>query len=136
MQDPRNEYAGIEGSSAGTTARAWEVGEAKTGAAAAEIGSRARRLRDGASQTLHSAKEKVGVAYDRTADQAVRAYHGARGYAQSNPGMATAATFAAGLGIGMVVGGRTAARAYRRGLFSLTVAALAQAVRDVFDRRR
>jgi ElaB/YqjD/DUF883 family membrane-anchored ribosome-binding protein len=134
MQELRNEHTGTEGGSAGTTERAWEVEELKA-AERASAGSRARRLRDEASEKMRSAREKVGVAYDRTAEEATRAYHGARGYAQSNPGVAAAATFAAGLGLGMMLGGRSAARAYRRGLVPVVAIALAQAVRDVFGRR-
>jgi hypothetical protein len=74
--------------------------------------------------------------YDRTTDQAARAYYGARGYAQTNPGMAVATTFAAGLGLGMILGSRSTARAYRRGVVPVFAVALAQAVRDVFERRR
>jgi ElaB/YqjD/DUF883 family membrane-anchored ribosome-binding protein len=136
MQDLRNEYTGIGGESGGTVERAWEAEEPKAAEPASVIGNRARRLREEASQTLRSAKQKAGVAYDRTADQAVRAYHGARGYAQANPGVAAAATFAAGLAVGMMVGGRSAARAYRRGLIPVVAIALAQAVRDVFERSR
>ena len=50
--------------------------------------------------------------------------------------MATATVFAAGLGIGMLIGGGTAARAHRRGLIPAVAFALAQAVRDVFARVR
>jgi hypothetical protein len=78
----------------------------------------------------------VSVAYDRTADRAARAYYGARGYAQTNPGMAVATGFAAGLGLGLVLGGRTAAHAYRRRFLPAIAVALAQAVRGVFARRR
>jgi ElaB/YqjD/DUF883 family membrane-anchored ribosome-binding protein len=117
MQELRSEYTGGE-------------------EAASEIGRRARRMKDEASQTLRSAKEKVGVAYDRTADQAVRAYRSAREYAQANPGVAAAATFSAGLGVGMMMASRSGARAYRRGLIPVVAIALAQAVLDVFDEAR
>jgi len=136
MQDLRNDYAGTEGEAGGTVERALESGERKVTEAASATVSRARRVRDEASQTLRSAKEKVGVAYDRTADQATRAYSGARGYAQTNPGMAAATTFAAGLGLGLLLGSRSTARAYRRGVVPAFAVALAQAVRDVFERRR
>lgn len=136
MQELRNEYGGVETGRGGTTERRWETEELETEEAASEFGSRARRIRDEASQRLRSAREKASVAYDRTADQAVRAYHGARGYAQANPGLAAAATFATGLGIGMLLGARSAARVYRRGLIPVVAVALAQAVRDVFQRAR
>ena len=136
MQDLRNEYTDAGGESGGTTERTWEPRELKPAESASGIASRAARLREGASQTLRSGREKVGVAYDRTADQAARAYYGARGYAQANPGVAAATTFAAGLGIGLLLGGRSAARAHRRGLIPVVGIALAQAVRDVFERLR
>ncbi len=134
MQDLPNDYTGTE--SGGTAGPTWESGELRPSAPASEVASRARRLREGASQTLRTARDKVGVAYDRTADQASRAYYGARGYAQNNPGTAAATVFAAGLGIGMLIGTRTAARAYRRGLLPAVAFALAQAVRDAFERVR
>ena len=87
-------------------------------------------------ETLRSARDKVSDAYDRTADQAQRAYFGARGYAENNPGVAAATVFAAGLGLGMLVGARTAARAYRRGLLPAVAFAVARAVRDVLHRLR
>jgi len=136
MQDLRNEHTGVGSESGGTTERTWESGELKPAEPASAAARRVRRLRDEASPTLRSAKEKVGVAYDRTADQATRAYYGARGYVRTNPGAAVATTFAAGLGIGMLIGGRSAARAYRRGRIPTVAFALAQAVRDAFDRLR
>ncbi len=136
MQDLPNEYTGTGTGSGATSERTWESGELRPNEPLSEAASRARRLREQASQTLRSAKDKVSVAYDRTADQASRAYYGARGYAQSNPGTAAATVFAAGLGIGMLIGARGAARAYRRGVIPAVAFALAQAVRDVFDRIR
>jgi ElaB/YqjD/DUF883 family membrane-anchored ribosome-binding protein len=130
MQDLPNEYAGTGTEPDAATGRARESGELKTAA------TRARRLGEEASQTLRSARDKVSAAYDRTADQASRAYSGARGYVQDNPGVAAATVFAAGLGIGMLIGARGAARAYRRGFVPGVVLALAQAVRDVFERVR
>ncbi len=136
MQDLPNEYTGTGTGSGATTGRTWESGELRPTEPLSEAASRARRLRDEASQTLRSARDKVGAAYDRTADQASRAYYGARGYAQDNPGLAAATVFAAGLGIGMLIGARAAARAYRRGLLPTVAFARAQTVRDVFDRIR
>jgi ElaB/YqjD/DUF883 family membrane-anchored ribosome-binding protein len=130
MQDLPNEYAGAGAGSGATT---WESGELRPAEPVPE-GARARRLREEASQALRGAKDKVSAAYDRTTDQAQRAYDGARGYARNNPGMAAATVFAAGLGIGMLIGVRTTARAYRRGLLPAVAFALAQAVRDVFAR--
>jgi hypothetical protein len=78
----------------------------------------------------------LGVAYDQTADQAARAYRGAREYAQANPGVAAAVTFAAGVGAGMMVAGRNGTRAYRQGLIPVVAIALAQAVLDVFEEAR
>jgi ElaB/YqjD/DUF883 family membrane-anchored ribosome-binding protein len=134
MQDLPNEYTGSE--SGATAGRTWESGELRPAEPVAEAASRARRLGAEAQQTLRNARDKVGVAYDRTADQATRAYRGARGYAQSNPGVAAATVFAAGLGIGMLIGVRGAARAYRRRFVPGVAFAIAQAVRDVFDRLR
>jgi ElaB/YqjD/DUF883 family membrane-anchored ribosome-binding protein len=134
MQDLRNEYAG--GSETGGAAeRTWESVESKAAELSSEAGGRARRLKEDASHKLRSARQRVGTAYDRTAEQATRAYQGARGYAQRSPGVAVATTFAAGLGIGMLIGGRSAARAYRRGLLPAVAFALSQAVRDVLARR-
>ena len=123
MQDLGNEYTGTE--SGATTAKTWESGELRPAEPGSEAASRAQRLREDASQTLRSARDKVSAAYDRTADQATRVYYGARGYAQDNPGMAAATVFAAGLGIGMLIGGRTAGRAYRRRLVPAVAFALA-----------
>jgi len=136
MQELRNEYTGVEGERAGTTERAWDSTERRAEEAASEAGRRARRIKDEASQTLRTAKEKAGVAYDRTADQAVRAYHSAREYAVTNPGVAAAVTFAAGVGVGVMMTGRNGSRAYRQGLVPLVAVALAQAVLDVFDEAR
>ncbi len=136
MPDLPNEYMGTGPGSGATTGRTWESGELRPPEPMSEGASRARRLRDGAWQTLRSARDTVSAAYDRTADQTTRAYHGARGYARNNPGVAAATEFAAGLGVGMLIGGRTAARAYRRGLIPAVAFALAQAVRDVFERVR
>ncbi len=136
MQDLRNEYTGTGTEPGATAGSAWESGELRPAERVSEAAGRAQRLREGASQTLRSAKGKVSAAYDRTADEAARAYYGARGYAQSNPGVAAATVFAAGLGVGMLIGARGAARSYRRGLVPAVAFALAQAVRDVFDRLR
>jgi hypothetical protein len=136
MQDLRNGYTGNGTESGVTTGETWESPESRPAAPLGKVTSRARRLREGASQTLRSARDKMSAACDRTADQTTRAYHGARGYAQNNPGMAAATVFAAGLGIGMLVGARSAARTYRRGIVPAVAFALAQAVRDVFGRLR
>jgi ElaB/YqjD/DUF883 family membrane-anchored ribosome-binding protein len=136
MQDLPNEYTGTGPEAGAAAGRTWESGELRPAEQVSEAASRARRLREGASQTLRSARDGVSAAYDRTADQASRAYYGARGYVQNNPGVAAATVFAAGLGIGMLIGGRTAARAHRRGLVPAAAFALAQAVRDLFDRVR
>jgi ElaB/YqjD/DUF883 family membrane-anchored ribosome-binding protein len=133
MQDLPNEYPVTRAESGTPTGRTWESGKLRP---AEPMATRARRLREGASQTLRGAKDTVSAAYDRAADQAQRAYYGARGYAHSNPGVAAATVFAAGLGLGMLIGARGAARAYRRGLVPTVAFALAQAVRDVFDRMR
>lgn len=133
MQDPGSEYGNEPG---GTVESSWESGATKAGESLSEGGGRMRRIRDEASQSLRSAREKVGEAYDRTADRAGRAYSGARGYAQANPGVAVATTFAAGLGLGMLIGSRATVRAYRRGLVPAFAVALAEAVRDVFSWRR
>jgi ElaB/YqjD/DUF883 family membrane-anchored ribosome-binding protein len=136
MQEQRNDYTGVGGESAGTTDRSWDSPERRAEEAASEVGRRARRMRDEASDTLRTAKEKVEVAYDRTADQAARAYQSAREYAVANPGVAAAVTFAAGVGVGMMLSGRNGSRIYRQGLIPVVAVALAQAVLDVFDEAR
>jgi len=134
MQDLPTEHTGTGTEPGATTGRAWESGELRP--ATSDATGRARRLREDASQALLSAKDRVSAAYDRTTGGAQRAYYGARGYAQNNPGVAAATVFAAGLGIGMLIGVPTAARAYRRGFVPAVALAIAQAVRDVFDRMR
>lgn len=137
MPELRKEYTGGgEGESAGTTERSWDSPGQRAEEAGSEVGRRARQIKDEASETLRTAKDKVGVAYDRTADQAVRAYHSAREYAVANPGVAAAVTFAAGVGVGMVMSSRNGSRAYRQGLIPVVAVALAQAVLDVFDGAR
>jgi ElaB/YqjD/DUF883 family membrane-anchored ribosome-binding protein len=138
MQEQGSEYTG-EGAGAagaGATDRAWDAAERRAEETASEVGRRARRVKDEAAETLRTAKDKVGVAYDRTADQAVRAYHGARDYAVAHPGAAAAITFAAGVGVGVMMAGRNGSRTYRNGLVPLVAVALAQAVLDVFDGAR
>lgn len=139
MQELGNEHTGGEAggaAEAGAKERAWDSTERRAEEVASEVGRRARRIKDEASQTLRTAKEKVEVAYDRTADQAVRAYEGAREYAVGNPGMAAAITFATGVGVGMLMASRNGSRAYRQGLFPVVAVALAQAVLDVFEGAR
>jgi ElaB/YqjD/DUF883 family membrane-anchored ribosome-binding protein len=136
MQDLRNENTGNGAESSGAMRGAWESAESRPAEPLGKVRGRARQLREGASQTLRGARDKVSAAYDRTADRTTRAYRGARGYAQDNPGMAAATVFAAGLGIGMLIGARGAARAYRRGIVPAVAFALAHAVRDVFGRLR
>ncbi len=138
MQEPRDEYTGggMGTSEAGSTAeRSWDTAERRAEETAAEATRRARRFKDEAAEKLRTAKEKASVAYDRTADQAVRAYHSAREYAVANPGTAAAITFAAGVGVGMMMAGRNGSRVYRQGLVPVVAVALAQAVLDVFDER-
>jgi ElaB/YqjD/DUF883 family membrane-anchored ribosome-binding protein len=136
MQELRNEYGGVETAPGGKTERAWEKGELKTVETGSETGSRTRRLRDEASQKLRSTREKTSVAYDRTADQTIQTYHNARGYAQTNPGAAATTSFATNLGIGMLLNIRSATRTYRRKFFPIMAFALAQTVRDLFQRAR
>jgi ElaB/YqjD/DUF883 family membrane-anchored ribosome-binding protein len=135
MQEQRNEYT-TGGESTGATERSWDSTERRAEEAASELGRKARRVKDDASETLRSAREKVEVAYDRTADQATRMYRNAREYAVANPGVAAAVTFAAGVGVGMMVSGRNGSRIYRQGLIPVVAVALAQAVLDVFDEAR
>ena len=137
MQEQRNEYTGDLGSmEAGTSAeRSWDAAERRAEETAAEAARRARRLKDEAADKLRTAKEKAGVAYDRTADQAVRMYNSARDYAVANPGTAAAITFAAGVGVGMMMASRNGSRVYRQGLVPVVAVALAHAVLDVFDER-
>lgn len=137
MQELRNDYTGgAEGEAAAATERTWESTERRAEEAASEVGRRARRIKDETAQTLRTAKDKVGAAYDRTADQATRAYNSAREYAVANPGTAAAITFAAGVGVGMMMSGRNGSRVYRQGLVPVVAVALAQAVLDVFDDAR
>ncbi len=136
MQELRSEYTGGEGAAAGTTERTWDSAERRAEEVASDLGRRARQVRDEASQTLRAAKEKIGVAYDRTADEAARAYKGAREYAVANPGVAAAVTFAAGVGVGMMMASRNGSRVYRQGLIPVVAVALARAVLDVFDEAR
>jgi ElaB/YqjD/DUF883 family membrane-anchored ribosome-binding protein len=96
-----------------------------------------RRTRE-ATEKLRQAKEKVTEAYDRTADSAARAYREARGYAQEHPDVAAAVSFAVGMGVGVMIAGRSGrsygnGRSYARGLVPVFAIALAQAVLDVFD---
>jgi len=134
MQDPHGEFSGAEGASGEVSGRSWtESTEGRASEAASEVGRRARRAQAEVAETLRDAKEKVSVAYDRTADTAARAYRGARGYAQENPGVAAAVTFAAGMGVGMMMATRNGMRAYRRGIIPVVAIALAQAVLDVLD---
>jgi ElaB/YqjD/DUF883 family membrane-anchored ribosome-binding protein len=90
-----------------------------------------REAKRDVKETLRGAKDRATEAYDRTASEVNRAYQGARGYAQENPGVAAAVTFAAGVGLGMMLSGR----AYRRGIVPMAAVALAHAVLDVFDGR-
>jgi ElaB/YqjD/DUF883 family membrane-anchored ribosome-binding protein len=129
MQELRNEYTG---DGAGTTEGSTTTDTAQR---AEEAARRARRFRDEAADRLRTAKEKASVTYDRTADRAVRMYRGAREYAAANPATAAAITFAAGVGVGMMVASRKGSRIYRQGLVPVIAVALAQAVLDVFDER-
>jgi hypothetical protein len=93
-------------------------------------------MADEASRTMHDAKERLTAAYGRTAETAEHAYREARGYAKENPGTAAAVTFAAGVGVGMMLAPRSDFRAYRHGLVPVVAVALAHAVLDVFDQGR
>ena len=109
---------------------------ARTGEAVAEAKRGARRVGEQASRTMHDAKERVTAAYGRTAETAERAYREARGYAERNPGTAAAVTFAAGVGVGMMMAPRGGYSSYKRGLVPVVAIALANAVLDVFDKGR
>jgi hypothetical protein len=85
---------------------------------------------------MHDAKERLTAAYGRTANTAERAYREARGYARENPGTAAAVTFAAGVGVGIMLAPRNDFRAYRHGLVPVVAVALAHAILDVFDQGR
>ncbi len=98
-----------------------------------------RRTRE-AAEKLRQAKEKVAEAYDRTADNAARVYREARGYARDHPHVAAAVSFAAGMGVGVMIAGRNGRShtrgnglSYTRGLVPVFAIALAQAVLTVFD---
>jgi len=111
----------------------------RAGEVASEAKKGARRIADEAEQGLRDAKRTVARAYDRTTETAERAYRGARGYATENPAKAAAVTFAAGVGVGMMLAprnGRHSYGSYGRGLVPVVAMALAHAVLDVFDRAR
>jgi ElaB/YqjD/DUF883 family membrane-anchored ribosome-binding protein len=128
MQEP---YEDVAGTDTNPGAREWQ--EAGGDAAVRKAEREAKRLAAQASRTMKEAKEKVGAAYDRTAEQAGRMYRGARGYAQENPGTAAAITFAAGMGLGLMAARQSGFRAYRRGLVPVIAVALARTVLDVLD---
>jgi ElaB/YqjD/DUF883 family membrane-anchored ribosome-binding protein len=108
----------------------------RAGDAASEVKRGARRIADEASETLRGAKDKVTAAYGRTTETAERAYRGAREYATENPRTAAAVTFAAGIGVGMMLAPRKSRHSFERGLIPVVAIALAQAVLDVFDGAR
>ena len=118
----------------------WRATADEVAESAAELASEAkkgaRRVANDASQSLRGAKEKVSAAYGRTTESAERAYLSARGYATENPGTAAAVTFAAGVGLGMMLAPRNGRNSYGRGLIPVVAIAVAQAVLDVFDRAR
>ncbi|HEY7925551.1 MAG TPA: hypothetical protein VII62_20365 [Vicinamibacteria bacterium] len=132
MQEPRV-LSGTETEDVSRIGREWAEGEER----AKEVG---RRAREEAAETLRAARAKVSRAYDRTADSAVRTYRGARDYAQAHPGAAAAMSFAAGVGIGMMVSAQNGATYRRglipRGLIPVAAIALAHAVLDVFEEAR
>jgi hypothetical protein len=64
-----------------------------------------------------------------------RAGVAARAYARENPGAATLAAFGAGLGAGCLLARRRSSTAAWRGVVP-AVSAIAQALLEVFDRRR
>jgi ElaB/YqjD/DUF883 family membrane-anchored ribosome-binding protein len=129
------EQMGVEGTTGelGGTGAGWAESEAGRVQQRAE--NFKNRVRDEAGETLRGAREKVSRAYDRTADNASRAYRSARGYAQEHPDMAAALCFATGVGVGMMMSGRNGGM-YRRGLVPVVAVALAQAVLDVFGEDR
>ena len=128
MQEPRV-LSGTETEDVSRIGREWAEGEER----AKEVG---RRAREEAAETLRAARVKVSRAYDRTADSAVRTYRGARDYAQAHPSAAAAMSFAAGVGIGMMVSSKNGAKAYQRGLIPVAAIALAHAVLEVFEEAR
>ena len=84
-----------------------EVAE-RMGEAASDVKRGALRAVDEASQAIRDARERLAAAYGRTAQTAERTYLDARSYAKENPGVAAAVTFAAGLGLGMMLAARYA----------------------------
>ena len=104
--------------------------------AASDAKRSARRMANEASQSLRDAKERMTAAYGRTAESAERVYRDARIFARENPGTAAAATFAAGIGVGLMLAPRHGLRVYRTGLVPVVAVALAHAVLDVFDDAR
>ena len=100
----------------------------KTGQAIGRtIGETSRKLRD--------ASERVASAYGRTAKSAGRAYRGVREYALEHPGAAMAATFGAGVALGVSLARERAIQDYRRSIVPVVAVALASAVLDVFSAR-
>jgi ElaB/YqjD/DUF883 family membrane-anchored ribosome-binding protein len=132
MQEPRNDHMGAEDPASDVTAREWAEADERR---MREEGRRAR-VREEAAATLRDAKQRVARAYDRTSSTASRAYRGAREYAQEHPDVAAAVSFAAGMGVGMMVSARNGRAYYKRGLIPVVAIALAQAVLDVFDQAR
>jgi ElaB/YqjD/DUF883 family membrane-anchored ribosome-binding protein len=108
----------------------------RLGEAVSDAKRGARQMADEASQTVRDARERVAETYGRTAATAERAYLDARRYATEHPGTAAAVTFAAGIGVGMMLAPRAAAGVARRGLMPVVAVALAHAVLDVFDPAR
>jgi ElaB/YqjD/DUF883 family membrane-anchored ribosome-binding protein len=87
----------------------------RMGEAVSDARRGARRMANEASQTIRDASERVTAAYGRTAETAERACIDARNYAKEHPGTAAAVTFAAGIGVGMILAQRYAPGVGRRG---------------------
>jgi len=105
----------------------------RMGEAVSDARRGARRVANEAARTIRNASERVTAACGRTAETAERAYIDARNYATEHPGTAAAVTFAAGIGVGMMLAPRYAPGVGRRGLMPVVAIALAHAVLDVFD---
>lgn len=137
MRQSEDEGAMAAGTEADGSRRSWreaadQVRE-RAGQAASGAKDEARRMAAEASQAWREAKGRASTAYDRTTEGADRAYRSARSYAKENPGATAAITFAAGVGIGILVARRQNAYTDRRGVIPMLAKAVGQAVREVFE---
>ncbi len=136
MQEPRGEEMGIPREAGDVSRDEWRDAAEET---VGRVSRDARRLKEDASEAVRGAKARVADAYDRAASTAGRAYRGTRSYVRENPAKASAVSFAAGLGVGIMLASRRGAFMQRSslggGLLPLVAIAAAHAVLDVFESR-